>query len=84
MLTHFFVVVTDEFHDNCLRNTRFFQKSNCGMPQGVEREAPTPPDSALFLVTNFAVRLLLSQPRLRQQIGELIGEMARFPLLLKD
>ena len=60
MLAHFLVVVTDEFHDNRLRNSRFLQKSNCGMAQAVERNVPIPPASPLFLVIGFAVWLLLS------------------------
>jgi hypothetical protein len=32
MLAYLFVVVTDEFHDNRLWNSRFLQKSNGGMP----------------------------------------------------
>ena len=51
MLAHFFVVVTDKFHDNRLRNSRFLQKSNSGVPQAVERKVPIPPESPLFLVT---------------------------------
>ena len=54
MLAHFFVVVTEEFHDNRLRNSRFLKKSKGGMPQGVERNVAVPAASPLLLVTGLA------------------------------
>jgi hypothetical protein len=54
MLAHLFVVVTEEFHDNRLRNSRFLKKSNGGMPQGVERNVAVPAASPLLLVTGLA------------------------------
>ena len=84
MLAHFIVVMADEFHDNRLRNSRFLQKRNSRVPQGVKGKAPISATSRLFLVIGFSVRLFFSQARLREQIGELVREIAGLSLLLND